>query len=164
MMQTIRTTGLSRFGGPTVFIAFIGYGFGIVAVYFARDVFTDETQTNAVIWLRMTAIALGIASAGFVIATGQSVKEQGRVMEMLIAQRSAQNRDSIELVQLRSALRAGLDGLDVSEGGDEDRTEAEEIRELQLSLERLTRALDDQREENDALRSILGQGRGTANE
>lgn len=145
------------FGSGTVRVALLGYLLGGAAFLLSFSVFTDDTQTNTVIWLRVGALGLGVASAGFFAATAVNRQREQRLLRLIDEERRAAERAEVPHANVdQERLLAALEDLHRRSASFKYEFDIMENRASEL-VERL-RAVE---EENDALRSLLGQKRAS---
>jgi uncharacterized protein HemX len=139
------------FGSGTVRVALLGYVLGGVAILLSLTVFTDETQTNAVVWLRIGALGLGVAAAGFFVGTTLNWQREQKLLRRIEERRNEEKAD-VDLEQLRAMLH------ELQQQSAVFKYEAETVANREDELLERVRALQ---EENEALISLLNQKRTT---
>lgn len=159
------TDGVRRFRWAS-----IGALFAFGAVAFAAPVFTDDTQTDAVIWVRMVALGLAVVSIGSLVATFLSARREADVAVLLARERWESERDVEPQQRFSWRLRRLLYDYDYSAVENPfEATDEELLRHLAYQIEAdrqrfhmYIAKVDELQQENAALRSLLEQGEASA--
>ncbi|WP_193608268.1 hypothetical protein [Nocardioides lijunqiniae] len=90
-------------------VAVLGTALGLGALWYGFEVFRDETQTQAVMWLRIAALALGLMAYLSVIASYFLIQRESDLLKLRLLYDAEKNNHDENMArhvdELESAVR-----------------------------------------------------------